>query len=215
MATNNDYPFSDYDGDTTDTCKLDEEKTPVAVEVPIGIKILDFDDPYTFEERVQIFKRTLVKQPIAMVIKSSCKTLSNYKKGVLTDDGGCSVNTYLDFDHAVLMVGYNDDADKPYFKIKNSWGEGWGEDGYFRVSQKQANGRFGLFGVMGHGVVPEVAFNVTGQVKDEKQDVPLQPYEIALIVLFSVIGVLVLMLVAKKFMAYRKAKQEEEGAGSE
>jgi len=34
--------------------------------------------------------------------------------------------------HAVLVVGYNDE--QQYFKVKNSWGDWWGENGYFRIS---------------------------------------------------------------------------------
>jgi hypothetical protein len=34
--------------------------------------------------------------------------------------------------HAVVLVGYNDIG--KYWIIKNSWGTGWGEDGYIRIS---------------------------------------------------------------------------------
>ncbi|MBI4425321.1 MAG: C1 family peptidase [Elusimicrobia bacterium] len=37
--------------------------------------------------------------------------------------------------HAVLLVGY-DDAEGA-FTVKNSWGEGWGEDGYFRIAYSE------------------------------------------------------------------------------
>ena len=37
--------------------------------------------------------------------------------------------------HAVLLVGYNDD--EQYFIVKNSWGPGWGEGGYFRIAYSE------------------------------------------------------------------------------
>lgn len=45
--------------------------------------------------------------------------------------GGCSSNS-CSIDHAVQAVGYDTD----YWLIRNSWGSGWGEKGYIRLSRK-------------------------------------------------------------------------------
>jgi hypothetical protein len=48
--------------------------------------------------------------------------------------------------HAVVVVGYDDNDDGGAWICKNSWGEGWGENGYFRI----AYGNYGGFMPFGY-----------------------------------------------------------------
>lgn len=38
-------------------------------------------------------------------------------------------------DHAVVAVGWGEEDGQPYWRIQNSWGEDWGEDGFFRMAR--------------------------------------------------------------------------------
>jgi hypothetical protein len=58
---------------------------------------------------------------------------------------GCTVGSTCSGGHAVLLVGYND-LDK-YFIVKNSWGDGYKDDGYMKLSYDYLNdyGKYGYY----------------------------------------------------------------------
>jgi len=65
-------------------------------------------------------------QPISIGIDADY--WGSYSSGVFCQPCGTSR------DHAMLVVGYGTDATGgPYWTVKNSWGTGWGEQGYIRL----------------------------------------------------------------------------------
>ncbi len=84
----------------------------------------------------------LAKQPVSIAIQANQPDFQLYKSGVLT--GKCGTN----LDHGVLAVGYGTWSDgTDYYKVKNSWGTGWGMDGYILI-QRGKNQQCGECGIL-------------------------------------------------------------------
>ncbi len=105
------------------------EMTPVA-------SITSWTDISTNED--EIAQALIERGPLSVLLDAT--ELSYYKSGIWSGyiNGtspllGCKSN----LDHAVLLVGYGSDNGVNYWTIKNSWGEKWGENGYFRIIRGQ------------------------------------------------------------------------------
>lgn len=187
VTTLNLYPLTDADGLTSNVCKLTEETPAPAVKVNSPMTVAGLDAAISFDKRLETFKLALMDKPISIILKSSCKVLSNYVSGILTDDGDCACSNSTCYDHSVLMVGYDDTDETPYFKLKNSWGTRWGEGGYFRVAQRE-KGAFGLFGIFGEGVMVEVQRNLDAHMDEELVEDALFPiWAIVTIAMLSIL----------------------------
>lgn len=60
--------------------------------------------------------------------------LLDYKGGIFEDKTGAS-----DIDHDISVVGYGEENGTKYWVVRNSWGEFWGENGFFRVVRGSNN----------------------------------------------------------------------------
>jgi len=76
----------------------------------------------------------------------------SYKSGVFSavQVKASPVNEWEETNHAVLIVGWGKDKGVPYWRVKNSWGPSWGENGYFRIVRGKDELAIESMAVMGH-----------------------------------------------------------------
>jgi len=71
------------------------------------------------------------QQPLSVALEADKDAFQHYVSGVLTDATGCGAHP----DHGVLVVGYGTDGGVDYWKVKNSWGTTYGENGFLRIAR--------------------------------------------------------------------------------
>eukprot|EP01035_Chromulina_nebulosa_P020611 gene20611-26723_t len=73
------------------------------------------------------------QQPVSIAIQANQLSFQFYSSGVFT--GRCGNN----LDHGVLLTGYGTQDGTDYWKVKNSWGSSWGQDGYILIERSSAD----------------------------------------------------------------------------
>jgi len=100
-------------------------------------------------------KEIMARGPIACGVDAA--PILNYTGGIVTDAGA-------GIDHIISVIGWGTDAatKTQYWKVRNSWGEFWGEMGYVRV-EKGSNAlkleSSCAWAVPGHFTAPETGGN--------------------------------------------------------
>lgn len=94
----------------------------------------------------------LNKQPVSVAIEADQTAFQLYKSGVFT--AACGTN----LDHGVLAVGYGTDSASglDFYKVKNSWGTGWGEGGYIRLQKGGNMQKEGQCGILSQASYPNL-----------------------------------------------------------
>jgi C1A family cysteine protease len=111
------FPYSSTDGDSG-TCPASWDQKANLYKIGSWGSVKD---------NVKAIKTALAKYGPLPTTFMVYEDFMHYKSGIYTFSGqGKELGG-----HAVVIVGYND-AER-YFIVKNSWGTGWGENGYFRI----------------------------------------------------------------------------------
>jgi C1A family cysteine protease len=87
---------------------------------------------YEYDVDENKMKEDLIKYGTFIFVINSDE-LQNYSSGIL--DLEYYECKHEDINHAVTMVGYGEENGNEYWIAKNSWGDDWGENGYFRIAK--------------------------------------------------------------------------------
>jgi len=94
-------------------------------------------------ESVKAMEGALAKGPVSVAIEADTSLFQLYKGGILPAEG-CGTG----LDHGVLAVGYGEEDGAEYWKVKNSWSENWGENGYIRLAKSGDVPKSGTCGIL-------------------------------------------------------------------
>jgi len=111
IETNADYPYTSGGG-STGSCHFDRSK--------IAITITGY---HSVSRGESALKNALNEGPASVCLAAS--SWQSYRGGILSR---CDNQV----DHCVQTTGYSGDS---YWRIRNSWGTGWGESGFIRLAQ--------------------------------------------------------------------------------
>lgn len=94
--------------------------------------------------------------PVVALMYAS-NDLKYYYDGVYEGQGCAGEETP---NHSALVYGYDLTADKPYFLLKNNWGTGWGDSGFYKVAIGPLNSSN-----MGYCLLAQTKYNVLPVLK--------------------------------------------------
>ncbi|XP_047041584.1 uncharacterized protein LOC124645753 [Helicoverpa zea] len=115
-----DYPYVGYEAD----CEFDVSK--------VKVKLSDCRS-YQLKSQEKVKQLLYHTGPISIAIQGG--GVQHYDGGIISDKR-CNRGP---IDHGVLLVGYGSENGSDYWIVKNSWGEGYGEGGYFRMQRGEGH----------------------------------------------------------------------------
>ncbi|XP_068209646.1 digestive cysteine proteinase 2-like [Palaemon carinicauda] len=116
------YPYEAIDN----VCRFDSSSVAATVR---GYTNIPYADEQTQAAAVHD------KGPVSVCVDAGHLSFQLYSSGVYYEPN-CNPQG---INHAVLAVGYGTEGGSDYWIIKNSWGSGWGESGYMKLTRNKSN----------------------------------------------------------------------------
>jgi len=91
----------------------------------------------------------------------------NSKMAVEEFSSAPEVNKWYYTTHSMLLVGWGEDKLGPYWTIRNSWGPGWGKDGYAKVRRGQNDAAIETSAVWVEADVARLPANIKKAVEEK------------------------------------------------
>ena len=128
MMQAQDYPYTGFGSG----CKYQADK--VVPPRPTGYQQVS-------RNNVTALKLALSTGPVSALIEADRQVFRLYSRGILNTDK-CGI----DADHGIAIVGWGKDEINriDYWIVKNTWGTGWGEQGYVRIGIYEGAGVCGI-----------------------------------------------------------------------
>jgi cathepsin L len=123
IESEDDYPYIDYNGGDKHKCKYTVTKRIASITAMVNVSQGNETD----------LAYAIVQSPVSVAIDASQTSFQFYSGGIYYEPF-CH-NDLDSLDHGVLAVGYGDG----YYEVKNSWGPGWGFEGYIMMSRNEDN----------------------------------------------------------------------------
>merc|ERR1712137_1192747 len=130
LCSEKEYPYTAKDG-TCDSAKCGTKYDAIASHQDVT------------HDSAESLLNAVAQGPVSITIEADQSAFQFYSSGVL--DGKCGTR----LDHGVLVVGYGEESGQKYWKVKNSWGDTWGQKGYVLICREcSKNGKEGECGIL-------------------------------------------------------------------
>ncbi|KAK9885465.1 hypothetical protein WA026_010960 [Henosepilachna vigintioctopunctata] len=120
IESEEDYPYFVHDLQ----CKADSSKVVTKISDYVHIEAGNEED----------LKNAIARQPVSVAIVAN-NNLRAYHSGIFSDP---ACNNHI-LNHIVVAIGYGSENGHDYYIVRNSWGEAFGENGYFKLARNQGN----------------------------------------------------------------------------